>query len=107
MCVTGQCQPDQPRAQLPAGACMQTQSVAPKWMCVSLTAAHASPPSSLCTCTRRFARTAIKIGQLRLILPNGEERHYGGDDASCAPPMAAGEGLGLAWLLWRLWLFNS
>lgn len=42
---------------------------------------------------RRFARTAIKIGQLRLILPNGEERHYGGDEASCAPPMAAGEEL--------------
>lgn len=39
----------------------------------------------------RFARTAIKIGKLRLILPNGEERHYGGDDASCAPPIAAGK----------------
>lgn len=39
----------------------------------------------------RFARTAIKMGKLRLILPNGEERLYGGDDSSCAPPMAAGE----------------
>jgi hypothetical protein len=44
-----------------------------------------------CGCACRFARTAIKIGKLRLILPNGEERHYGGDDATCAPPVAAGE----------------
>lgn len=47
--------------------------------------------TAMCGCAHRFARTAIKIGKLRLILPNGEERHYGGDDASCAPPMAAGE----------------
>lgn len=45
----------------------------------------------VCTHTIRFARASITIGKLRLILPNGEERHYGGDEASTAPPMAAGE----------------
>lgn len=43
-----------------------------------------------CHC-RRFARVSIKLGKLRLILPNGEERLYGGDEASTAPPVAAGK----------------
>ena len=37
----------------------------------------------------RFARAAITVGSLRLILPNGEELHYG-DMGSCQPPCAPG-----------------
>lgn len=38
----------------------------------------------------RFARASLKVGRLRLILPNGEERHYGGDEASVPAPVPAG-----------------
>lgn len=37
----------------------------------------------------RFARAAIKVGHLRVILPNGEELSYG-DPATCQPPVASG-----------------
>lgn len=39
----------------------------------------------------RFGRAAISQGQLRLILPNGEERHYGGAEHTVPAPVPSGE----------------
>lgn len=38
----------------------------------------------------RFARAAISVGHLRVILPNGEELSYG-DPATVEPPVAPGK----------------
>ena len=37
----------------------------------------------------RFARAAISVGHLRIILPNGEELSYG-DPSTTQPPIAPG-----------------
>jgi hypothetical protein len=42
-------------------------------------------------CLCRFAKAAISIGQLRLILPNGEERLYGGGPDTVPAPMPEGK----------------
>eukprot|EP00879_Flechtneria_rotunda_P028753 GHRR01030971.1.p1 GENE.GHRR01030971.1~~GHRR01030971.1.p1 ORF type:complete len:508 (+),score=175.15 GHRR01030971.1:123-1646(+) len=39
----------------------------------------------------RFAQASISVGQLRLILPNGEERHYGGSEDTIPALVPTGE----------------
>lgn len=41
----------------------------------------------------RFARAAISVGHLRIVLPNGEELSYG-DPSTAQPPVASGGRLG-------------
>jgi hypothetical protein len=52
----------------------------------ALAALAAAATVSVC----RFARAAISQGQLRVILPNGEERHYGGSEDTVPAPVPAG-----------------